>query len=56
METRTFSFKLTLTICSAAESGGIPRQQSIATSALKASQTPSLEMITLPPEEDNCRK
>ena len=43
----------TLTICSAEASGGKPRQQSRDSSALIASHTPSLEMISRPPAEDN---
>jgi hypothetical protein len=45
----------TLTICAAAASTGIPRQQSRAVSADKASQTPSLDITSLPPAVDNCR-
>ena len=46
---------LTLTICEAAASGANPRQQSKAVSAVIASQTPSLEITSLPPAEDSCR-
>lgn len=46
----------TLTICEAAASGGIPRQHSNAVSALKASQTPSLDTTSLPPLEESYRR
>jgi hypothetical protein len=45
----------TLTICSAAASGGSVREQLNATSAVKTSQTPSLEIISRPPAVDSYR-
>lgn len=54
--TEIYQSYCTLTIWAAAASGGIPRQQSRAASADKASHTPSLDMITLPPAVDNCKK
>lgn len=45
----------TLTICEAAASTGIPLQHSKAASADNASQTPSLEIISLPPVDDSCK-
>lgn len=44
---------LTFTICGAADSADMPRQQSRATSAGKASQTPSLQITSLPPAVDS---
>lgn len=46
----------TLTICAAAASAGIPRLHSKAVSALKASQTPSLDIMSLPPPVESCRQ
>ena len=45
----------TFTIWVAAASGGMPRQQSRAISALRASQTPSLLRIILPPAVESCK-
>jgi len=44
---------LTLTICGAAASGDMPRQQSRATSAGRESQTPSLQITSRPPAVGN---
>jgi hypothetical protein len=43
----------TFTICGAAASADMPRQQSRTISAVRASQTPSLLMISLPPEVES---
>ena len=48
--------KHTFTICGAAASADMPRQQSTAISGVRASQTPSLLIISLPPAEDSCTK
>lgn len=47
------NINLTLTICGAAASAGIPRQQSRATSAGRESQTPSLQITSRPPAVDS---
>jgi hypothetical protein len=44
---------LTFTICGAEASADMPRQQSRATSAAKASQTPSLQITSRPPPVDS---
>jgi len=44
---------VTLTICSAAGSGGSSREQLKATSGDKTSQTPSLAIISRPPAVDS---
>uniref|UniRef100_A0A7C9AFA1 Uncharacterized protein n=1 Tax=Opuntia streptacantha TaxID=393608 RepID=A0A7C9AFA1_OPUST len=48
-----FTCTASLTICAAAASVDSPRQQSRAASKLNISQTPSLEIISLPPAGDN---
>lgn len=45
--------EVTLTICSAAGTGGSSREQLKATSGDKASQTPSLAIISRPPAVDS---
>jgi len=44
----------TFTICGAATSADMPRQQSRAISAVRASQTPSLLIMILPPTVESC--
>lgn len=48
------SVEHTFTICGAAASADMPRQQSRTASADRASQTPSLHIISLPPEVEIC--
>lgn len=48
------SVEHTFTICGAAASADMPRQQSRTVSADRASQTPSLQIISLPPEVEIC--
>lgn len=45
---------ITLTIWAAAASGGNPRQQFRACSEVRASHTPSLEIIRRPPAQESC--
>lgn len=48
------SVKHTFTICGAAASADMPRQQSRTVSAFRASQTPSLLIISLQPALESC--
>jgi hypothetical protein len=48
------SVEHTFTICGAAASADMPRQQSRTISAVRASQTPSLLITSLPPALESC--